>query len=124
VTSRWMKPVDDPAWQGDEGVSDYLAFMKQWAPGRDPMDSANQISYSNAMVLVDVLKRCGDQLTRANLLDKATNIRALQLPLFLKGVEVNVSPNDRVAWRQAQLTRFEGDRWKFFGDILSVSAGE
>jgi hypothetical protein len=68
------------------------------------------------------LKRCGDDLSRENLLKQATNVHDLQLPLFLAGVKINISPTSRVAWRQASMARFDGVKWVLFGDIVAVSA--
>jgi hypothetical protein len=74
-------------------------------------------------MIVEVLKNCGDDLSRENLLKQATNIHGLQLPLFLPGVRIDVSPASRVAWRQASMARFDGSKWVLFGDIVTIPAG-
>jgi branched-chain amino acid transport system substrate-binding protein len=71
-------------------------------------------------MIVEVLKNCGNDLSRENLLKQATNLRDLQLPMFLPGVKVNISPNDRIPWRQARMARFDGTHWVYFGDIVGV----
>jgi hypothetical protein len=70
--------------------------------------------------MVDILKRCGDDLTRENLIDKATHIKDVQLPLFIPGVKINISPENRVPWKQAQMARFDGKSWVFVGDIVAA----
>jgi hypothetical protein len=101
-------------------MKEYRAFMKQWAPGELVEDSI--FAYSSAQMIVEVLKRCGDDLSRANLLKQATNMRDLQLPLFLSDVKINISPTSRVAWRKASMARFDGVKWVLFGDVLAFPA--
>ena len=120
VTSFWLKSPEDPMWDNDSDMLEYRAFMKQWAPGELIEESA--FAYTTAQMIVEVLKRCGDDLSRENLLKQATNIQGLQLPLFLPGLKVNISPTSRIAWRQASMARFDGAKWVLFGDIVAVSA--
>jgi hypothetical protein len=120
VTSFWLKSPEDPMWDDDPDMKEYRAFMKQWAPGELVEESA--FAYATAQMIVEVLKRCGDDLSRENLLKQATNVRDLQLPLFLPGVTINTSPTSRVAWRRASMARFDGAKWVLFGDILSFPA--
>jgi branched-chain amino acid transport system substrate-binding protein len=121
VTARWVKTPDDPTWADDAAMKDYLAFMKQWMPGETNEDPAPVFAYSTAQMIVHVLTNCGDDLSRENLLKQATNVRDLQLPMFLPGVKVNISPTDRIPWRQARMARFDGSQWVFFGEIVGVS---
>jgi branched-chain amino acid transport system substrate-binding protein len=120
VTSFWLKSPENPEWDDDPDMKEYRAFMKQWAPGELVEESA--FAYATAQMIVEVLKRCGDDLSRENLLKQATNVRDLQLPLFLPGVTINTSPTSRVAWRRASMARFDGAKWVLFGDILSFPA--
>jgi branched-chain amino acid transport system substrate-binding protein len=119
VTSIWLKLAEDPTWDDDKGMKDFRAFMKQWAPGDSVEDSSAIFAYSIAQMTVEVLKNCGDDLSRENLMKQATNINGLQLPLFIPGVKINVSPTNRIAWRQARMARFDGTKWVFFGDIIA-----
>jgi ABC-type branched-subunit amino acid transport system substrate-binding protein len=120
VTSFWLKSPEDPMWDDDPDMKEYRAFMKQWASGELIEESA--FAYTTAQMIVEVLKRCGDDLTRENLLKQATNIQDLRLPLFLPGLKVNISPTSRIAWRQASMARFDGAKWVLFGDIVAVPA--
>jgi ABC-type branched-subunit amino acid transport system substrate-binding protein len=120
VTSFWLKSPEDPMWDNDSDMLEYRAFMKQWAPGELIEESA--FAYTTAQMIVEVLKRCGDDLSRENLLKQATNIQGLQLPLFLPGLKVDVSPTSRIAWRRASMARFDGTKWVLFGDIVTMPA--
>ena len=82
------------------------------------MDWNNVLGYVSAQLTVDVLKRYGDQLTRENLLRHVTDIKDLQLPMMLPGIKINTGPKDYLPVEQAQLMRFDGERWVRFGDII------
>ena len=118
ISSAVAKDPSDPQWRDDPAVKEYLAWAKQWYPEGDPVDWLNVIGYSSAQLMVDVLKRCGDELTRDNLLHHATDIKDVQLPMMLPGIKINTGPKDYLPVEQAQLMRFDGERWVRFGDIL------
>jgi hypothetical protein len=82
------------------------------------------LGYITAQVMIDTLKRCGDELTRENLLYQATHIKDLQLPLFVPGVKINMTPGNRIPWRQAQMAQFDGTSWVFVGGIVSAPGEE
>jgi branched-chain amino acid transport system substrate-binding protein len=120
VTSIWLKLTEDPTWNDDKDMKDFRAFMKQWAPGESVDDSSAVFAYSIAQMIVEVLKNCGDDLSRENVMKHATNIKGVQLPLFIPGVKVNISPTSRAAWWQAWMARFDGTKWVLFGDITAL----
>ncbi|WP_247838082.1 ABC transporter substrate-binding protein [Bradyrhizobium sp. 200] len=120
VTAVWLKSTENPIWDDDPDMKEYRVFMKQWAPRELVEDSI--FPYASAQMIVEVLKRCGDDLSRENLLKQATNVRDLQLPLFLAGLTINISPTSRAAWRRASMARFDGAKWVLFGDIVAVPA--
>jgi branched-chain amino acid transport system substrate-binding protein len=117
ITALWLKSPEDPIWDADEGMKEYRAFMKEWAPNEAIENSV--FEYSTAQMIVELLKNCGDDLSRENLIHQATNIRRLQLPMFLPGVTINVSPSARVGWRKARVARFDGSRWLLLDEIGS-----
>jgi ABC-type branched-subunit amino acid transport system substrate-binding protein len=116
VTALWMKSSEDPMWEADAGMREYRAFMKEWAPNEEVEDSV--FPYSTAQIIVEILKNCGDDLSRENLIRQATNIRGVQLPLFLPGLTINVTPTNRIAWRKARMARFDGTRWVLLDDVI------
>jgi ABC-type branched-subunit amino acid transport system substrate-binding protein len=118
ISSAVAKDPSDPQWRDDPAVRDYLAWAKRWYPEGDPMDWLNVLGYSSAQLMVHVLEQCGDDLTRENVMRRATDIKDLQLPMMLPGIKVNTSPNDYLPVEQEQLMRFDGERWIRFGDLL------
>jgi branched-chain amino acid transport system substrate-binding protein len=114
------KEPSDPQWANDPAMQEYFAFMKQWAPGVSREDQFALHGYITAGLMADLLKRCGDELTRENLLYQATHIKDLQLPLFLPGVKINVTPESRVPWKQARIVRFDGTSWAFVSDVIAA----
>jgi branched-chain amino acid transport system substrate-binding protein len=120
VTSQWIKEVGDPTWDDDPAMLAFKAFMAKWVSGAQPEDGSAAYAYSTAQMLHEILRRCGDDLRRENLIKQATNIKDFQLPLFVPGVTVNVSPTSRIGWRKARLVRFDGAKWTSFGDIVTI----
>jgi len=116
VTALWLKSPEDPIWDADDGMKEYRAFMKEWAPNEKIEDSV--FAYSTAQMIVEILKNCGDDLSPENLIDQATNIRDLQLPMFLPGVTINVSRSARIGWKKARIARFDGSRWVLLDDVI------
>jgi branched-chain amino acid transport system substrate-binding protein len=117
ITALWLKSPEDPIWDADDGMKEYRAFMKDWAPNEAIENSV--FEYSTAQMIVELLNNCGDDLSRENLIHQATNIRKLQLPMFLPGVTINVSPSARIGWRKARVARFDGSRWLLLDEIGS-----
>ncbi|MGH6990079.1 MAG: ABC transporter substrate-binding protein [Stellaceae bacterium] len=118
VAAIYLKDPTDPAWKGDAGLVAYLAFMKKYDPAGDPDDGLNVYGYSVAQTLVRVLRQCGDDLTRANVMKEATHLD-FQLPMLLPGVKIETSPTDYRVIKDMQLGRFNGKKWVRFGGIVS-----
>ena len=119
ISAHFQKDATDPRWRDDEGMQEYLAFMKKYLPNIDTADGSTYTGFSIARTLVQVLTQCGDELTRENFMRQAANIRDLELPMLLPGIRVNTSPSNFFPVNQMQLVRFEGDGWVLFGDVLS-----
>lgn len=122
ITALSNKVIGDPAWDNDQGVKDYLAFMKEWYPEGNPIDGSNQTGYTSAQITAIILKNCGDNLTRENVLKQATNLTEISLPLLLPGITVSVTPTDYSTFNTFKLAKFDGKTWKFFGDNISTAA--
>jgi branched-chain amino acid transport system substrate-binding protein len=121
LTSLWQRVPNDPAWANDKSMEEFLAFMKQWAPGEQSDLFLAATGYSWAQTMTEVLRRCGDDLSRENLLKQATGLKGFHPSLFLDGINLSVTPNDRVAWRQARMVRFSGTSWEPFGDVITIT---
>jgi branched-chain amino acid transport system substrate-binding protein len=121
LTAVFAKAPDDPSWSDDGDMRDFHAFLKKWAPTEVADESTVLYGYMTAQMAVHLLKNCGDELTRENLRKQATNIRNLQLPMFLPGLTINVSPSNYTPWHQAKIVRFDGTRWIPITDLIAVS---
>jgi branched-chain amino acid transport system substrate-binding protein len=119
ISGASLKDPTDSHWQNDPGRKEWLDFMKQYYPEGDVTDLYNVYAYATAQTLVQVLKQCGDDLTRENLVRQAANLKDLQLPMLIPGIRVNTGPNDYSPLEQMQLQRFDGKQWVLFGDIIT-----
>ena len=120
LSSAWIMAGGDPAWQSLPAMQEFNAFMAKWVENASPEDASATYAYSTAQMLAEVLRRCGDELTRENLMKQATSIKDYQLPLFVPGVKVNISETSRTGWRQGQMERFDGTNWVFFDSIVTI----
>src|SRR3989441_920437 len=101
-------------------VKDWLVFMQKYYPEGNTKDAFNVYGYTVAQGLVHVLKQCGKDLSRENVMRQAANIKDLALPLLLPGIKVNTSPTDFYPIEQEQLAKFDGERWALFGEIYDA----
>ncbi|MFT3805238.1 MAG: ABC transporter substrate-binding protein [Burkholderiaceae bacterium] len=120
ISMNYLKDATDKQWENDQGYKDWLAFMKKYYPDGDVADNGNVYGYNLAMSIVHVLKQCGDDLTRENVMRQAANIKDLQLPMALPGVLINTSPTDYAPFQSMQLVKFDGKSWALFGDVMTV----
>jgi ABC-type branched-subunit amino acid transport system substrate-binding protein len=118
ISSAYYKDPTDPQWAKDPAVAAYRSFMKTYYPAGDPDDVFNAWGYSQAQTMEQVLKQCGDELTRENVMKQAANLKDLQLPMLLPGIKINTSPTDFYPIEQVQLMRFDGKQWVRFGEVL------
>ncbi|HUN52927.1 MAG TPA: ABC transporter substrate-binding protein [Candidatus Sulfotelmatobacter sp.] len=121
LTSQFAKQPADPIWSKDKEVADYLAFMKRWAPNEDASDFVGLSGYINAEGVALVLRRCGDDLSRENLLKQATTIRNARVAMLLPGIDLNNSPSDYALYHKLRLARFDGTSWVLIGEAVSES---
>ena len=121
ITAIYGKDPTDPQWKNDPGSKEWLAFMQKYYPDGNVMDGANVYGYSVAQTLVHVLRQCGDDLTRANAMRQAANIKDLALSMALPGIKINTSPTDFYPIEQEQLARFNGEYWALFGEVYDAA---
>ena len=121
ISVNYGKDPLDPAWKDDAGMKRYFAFMAKYYPDGDKDSSFNSYGYSTAQLMVHVLKMCGDNLTRENVMKQATSLKNVELDLSLPGILANTSPTDYRVNKQLQMMQFNGERWELFGPILEDS---
>jgi len=118
ISVNYGKDPLDPTWKDDPGMKKYFDFMAKYYPEGDKNSSFNSYGYGTAQLMVHVLKQCGDDLTRENIIKQATNLKDVRLDLALPGIVNNTTPNDYRVNKQLQMMRFNGERWEMFGPIL------
>lgn len=119
VSVNYGKDPLDPQWANDEGMKRYKAFMAKYAPNEDANSGIATYGYSTAALLTQILKQCGDDLTRANIIKQATNVRDYIPDLALPGMTPSTEPDDYRINKQFQMMRFDGQRWVLFGPVLT-----
>jgi ABC-type branched-subunit amino acid transport system substrate-binding protein len=123
LTTSYLKDQTDPALANDPGVVKWRAFMDKYYPEGDKTNSSNVSGYVTASLLVQVLKQCGDNLTRENVMKQTANLKNFELDMLLPGIKVNTSPTDYFPLEELQMRRFSGERWESFGPIISGEIG-
>jgi ABC-type branched-subunit amino acid transport system substrate-binding protein len=123
VSAAYLKEPTDPQWKDDRGMKNFNAFLDKYFPDANRTDIFIVTGYSVAQTLVAVLKQCGDDLTRENIMKQAANIKDLQIDGLLPGIKVNTSPTDFAPLKQLQLQRFKGENWELFGPVMGGEAG-
>src|SRR6202051_390539 len=124
ISATYAKDPTDPQWKDDPGIKNFDAFLSKYFPDGNPEDQFVMTGYNVAQTMVYVLKQCGDDLTRANIMKQAAGIKSLQLEGLLPGVTINTSATDFAPIKQFQLRKFKGERWELFGDVVSREIDE
>ncbi len=119
ITAAYGKDPNDPRWKDDPGLKQWADFAAKHPGSADFGDAASLYGFSAAIIMVQVLRQCGDDLSRENIMRNATNIKDLELPMSLPGARINTSPDNYYPNRQLQLTRFNGVNWELFGNLIS-----
>jgi len=119
ISVNYGKDPLDPQWASDEGMKRYKSFMASYAPGEDANSGIATYGYSTAQLLAHILKQCGDDLTRANIMKQATSIKGYVADLALPGMTTSTTPDDWRINKQFQMMKFDGQRWVMFGPVLT-----
>jgi branched-chain amino acid transport system substrate-binding protein len=119
LTAIYQKDPTDPQYANHKDFLEWKAFMQKYYPTGNLLDASNGYAYAVANLLSIVLKQCGDDLTRANVMRQAANLKDVQLPMIIEGIKVNTSPTDFYPIQSVRLARFKGETWELFGEILS-----
>ena len=120
ITALYAKVVTDPQWKKDKGYQDWIAFMKKYYPDGNVEDDSNFFGYSAAILMAQVIKQCGNDLSRENIMRQAENLKNVDLPFLLPGIKVNTGPTDHAPIQQERLAKFNGEYWELFGDIFDA----
>ena len=122
ITAAWLKDPTDKQWDNDAEMKTWREWMGKYMPGANLGDVNYVYAYSVSYLMEQTLKKCGDTLTRENLMKQAANHQKLRVPGLLPGITVSTSPTDFYPVQAVQLQRFKGESWELFGEILSAEA--
>jgi hypothetical protein len=122
ITAAFLKEPTDPQWENTPEYKDWLAWMKKYNTSANLADAAAGYGYSVTQTMVAVLKACGDNLTRENIMKQAASIHSGTLPMLLPGITVSTSADDFAPIKQMQLALFDGTTWRLFGDGPSAKS--
>jgi branched-chain amino acid transport system substrate-binding protein len=120
ISMEYFKDPTDPVFANDAGMKEFLAFMAKYAPELNVTDGSNAYGYMVAELTAQLLKQCGDNLTRENVMKQAANLKKVPLQLLLPGVTAETSPDDFAPFQTLQLARFDGKSWVAFGEPVAV----
>jgi branched-chain amino acid transport system substrate-binding protein len=119
ISASSFKEAGDPTWTDDEGMKRWVAFMDRYYPGGDRKSIFTTYGYSAAELLVQVLRQCGDDVSRENIMRQAAALKDVKLDLLLPGLSINTSRTDYRIVKEFRMMRFTGERWEPFGPILA-----
>src|ERR1700691_353734 len=119
ISTNYGKDPGDPQWKDDPGLKPYFDFMDKYYPEGDKLNTVNTYGYMTAELLVKILRQCGDDLTRENIMRQATSLKNITGSLSLPGMTINTSPTDYRINKQMQMMKFNGERWELFGPIIA-----
>src|SRR6266508_4225138 len=123
ISTAYLKDPTDPLWKDDPGIKTWLAFMDKYFPDGDKTNINNIYGYASAQTMVQVLKQCGDNLTRENVMKQAASLKDFTGDALLPGIKINAAPNDFFPIEQMQVMKFNGEAWEVLGDIITGEVG-
>jgi len=119
LSTGYLKDPTDPTWKNDPAVKEWAAFMDKYYPEGDKTTTFTVYGYLTAQTIVQVLKQCGDNLTRENVMKQAANLKNLELGMLLPGIKINTAPDDYYPIKQMQMSRFNGEYGELFGPVIT-----
>ena len=122
ITAAWLKDPTDHQWDGDAEMKTWREWMAKYNPNGNLGDVNYVYAYSVSFLMEQTLKKCGDNLTRENLMRQAANHQKLRVPGLLPGITVSTSPTDFYPVQAVQLQRFKGESWDLFGDVMHAES--
>jgi ABC-type branched-subunit amino acid transport system substrate-binding protein len=123
ISATYLKDASDPQWDNDPGMKQFYAFLAKDFPEGNKLDAGTVVGYGVAQTLMQVLKQCGDDLTRENVMKQAANLKDFRTEVLLPGIKINTSATDFAPLSQLQLMKFKGDKWQMFGDVINADVG-
>jgi branched-chain amino acid transport system substrate-binding protein len=123
ITAAYIMDATDKAWDNNEEMKAWRSWMDKNMPQANKADANHIYGYAVAALMTETLKRCGNEVTRANLMKQAASFQKYRLPLLLPGITINTSPTDYYPIEQMQMLRFDGVKWETFGPVINGDIG-
>jgi ABC-type branched-subunit amino acid transport system substrate-binding protein len=123
ISTAYLKDPTDQMWKDDPGIKAWLVFMDKYFPDGDKTNNNNIYGYATAQTMVQVLKECGDNLTRENVMKQAASLKDFTSDVLLPGIKINTSATDFFPIEQMQLMKFDGASWKLFDEVITGEVG-
>jgi branched-chain amino acid transport system substrate-binding protein len=120
VTAQYLMDPTDKQWVENADMKGWVAWMDKWMPGGNKADANHVFGYAVSVLMHETLKKCGDDLTRDNVMKQAANFQKYKLPILIPGITINTSPTDYYPIQSVKLAKFSGDTWELFGDVMSA----
>jgi branched-chain amino acid transport system substrate-binding protein len=121
ISATFLKDPSDPAWKTDPAIKDWLSFMDKYYPNGDNGSSAALYGYAAAETLAQVLRQCGDDLSRENVMRQAASLKDFQPSVLLPGIKINTGPDDFRPIKHMRLVQFDGRTWQLIGDVIETA---
>jgi branched-chain amino acid transport system substrate-binding protein len=122
MSTGFVKDPTDPQFENDADFKEWLAWMKQYFPEGSLEDPQNAVGYAQAQTMVQVLKQCGDDLTRENVMRQAANLKHFHPAMLIDGVDLDTAPANYEPMRKLRMVRFDGERFTYFGEIIDAGS--
>ena len=122
ITAYYLKDATDKQWANDAELKQWTAWMDKYMPGANKADANYVYAYAVSFLMHETLKRCGDNLTRANVMKQAASFQKFRVPMLLPGITINTSATDFYPIQSVQLARFKGESWDLFGEVMSAES--
>ena len=119
ISAAYAKDVSDPQWNNDPGIKAFDELLAKYLPETNRVDASAMTGYNMATTMVEVLRKCGDNLTRENVMKQAASLKQLPQGGLLPGITLSTGPDDFQPIEQLQMMQFKGERWQLFGDVIS-----
>ena len=123
LSAGYLKDASDPQWKDDAGMKKFMAFADKYMPGANIADANLVYAYAVSQTMVQVLKQCGDTLTRENVMKQAASLKDFEPDTLIPGIKINTGPNDFAPIEQSKMMQFKGGKWELFGDIINAETG-
>jgi len=123
LSAHYLKDPSDPQWKDDEGMKKFMAFIDKYMPGANLSDLNLSYGYAAGQTMAEVLKQCGDNLTRENVMKQAANLKDYAPDTMIPGIKINTSATDFAPVEQLRMMQFKNGKWELFGDVISAEIG-